>query len=165
MKIHYIREKTKDFLKNNKVKLQTLTAAILVAGSLVGCGTTNCNLNNTSDYITNSLVVTTTDDEKQIVKKITSPSCDDKSNKNHYHYRDVITGNYYSDSLECMVWHRAPVETIYPTYLEVQTVESLADYLTDEELSKLIKNKFTNDDYANLVVRIKFSTNEEVKTK
>lgn len=165
MEIHYLSEKAKDFLTNNKVKLQTLTAAILVAGTLVGCGTTNCNSSNMNDYITNSLVVTTTDGEKQIVKKITSPNCYDKSNKNHYHYRDVITGSYYSDSLECMIWHRAPVETIYPTYLEVQTVESLADYLTDEELSKLIKNEFTNDDYANLVVRIKFSTNEEVKTK
>lgn len=165
MEIHYLSEKAKDFLTNNKVKLQTLTAAILVAGTLVGCGTTNCNSSNMNDYITNSLVVTTTDGEKQIVKKITSPNCYDKSNKNHYHYRDVITRSYYSDSLECMIWHRAPVETIYPTYLEVQTVESLADYLTDEELSKLIKNEFTNDDYANLVVRIKFSTNEEVKTK
>lgn len=158
-------KKQKKYLTNNKVKLQTLTAAILVAGTLVGCGTTNSNSSNMNDYITNSLVVTTTDGEKQIVKKITSPNCYDKSNKNHYHYRDVITGSYYSDSLECMVWHRAPVETIYPTYLEVQTVETLADYLTDEELSKLIKNEFTNDDYANLVVRIKFSTNEEVKTK
>ena len=165
MEIHYLSEKAKDFLTNNKVKLQTLTAAILVAGTLVGCGTTNSNSSNMNDYITNSLVVTTTDGEKQIVKKITSPNCYDKSNKNHYHYRDVITGSYYSDSLECMVWHRAPVETIYPTYLEVQTVESLADYLTNEELSKLIKNEFTNDDYTNLVVRIKFSTNEEVKTK
>lgn len=165
MEIYYLSKKAKEIFKNNKVKLQTLTAAILVAGTLVGCGTTNSNSSNMNDYITNSLVVTTTDGEKQIVKKITSPNCYDKSNKNHYHYRDVITGSYYSDSLECMAWHRAPVETIYPTYLEVQTVESLADYLTDEELSKLIKNEFTNDDYANLVVRIKFSTNEEVKTK
>lgn len=165
MEIHYLSEKTKDFLKNNKVKLQTLTAAILVAGSLVGCGTTNCNLNNTSDYITNSLVITTTDGEKQIVKKISGINCDDKSNKNHYHYRDVITGNYYSDSLECMRYYKNFTDCAYPSYLEIQTVESLADYLTDEELSKLIKNEFTNDDYANLVVRIKFSTNEEVKTK
>lgn len=165
MEIHYLSEKAKEIFKNNKVKLQTLTAAILVAGTLVGCGQTNCNSNNMSEYITDSLVITTTDGEKQIVKKWDNWNCTDHSNKNHYHYRDVVTGNYYSDSLECMDNIGTGIKDTYPTYLEIQTVETLADYLTDEELSKLIKNEFTNDDYANLVVRIKFSTNEEVKTK
>jgi len=49
--------------------------------------------------------------------------------------------------------------------MDISNIESITDYLTDEEISKLLKSEFTNEDFANLVIRIKESEIKEVKTK
>lgn len=162
-KINFIGD-AREFFSKNKVRLKALAASMIIIGTLSGCGNNN-ESSSMEDYITDSLVITTTDGEKQIVKKIIGWNCSDASNKNHYHYRDAVTGSYYSDSLECMNYQKNKVEYAYPTYIEVQTIETLGDYLTSEEIAKLLKNEFTNEDYVNLILRIKSLPNEEVKTK
>ena len=148
-----------EFLRKNKVKLQSLVATILVTSSLVGCG-----VSEEPNPIENAIVITTTDGEKNIVRKVSKRNCNDYPNENHFHYMDLITGNFYSDSINCISsdytgWNE------YPIYREISNVESITDYLTDEEISKLLKSEFTNEDFANLVIRIKESEIEEVKTK
>lgn len=151
-----------EFLKKNKVRLQSLTAAVLVATTLVGCGKYNAKNN-----IDNALVITTESGEKTIVKKIERYNCDDKENRNHFHYIDIVTGNYYSDSQNCINrnFNDRMFSHDYPIYVSITNIESISDYLTSEEISKLLKGEFTNDDFAKLAVRIKESEVEEVKTK
>jgi len=72
-----------EFLRKNKVKLQSLAATVLVASSLVGCRTYE-----ESNPIENAIVITTADGEKNVVKKVYKRDCSDYQNENHFHYID-----------------------------------------------------------------------------
>ena len=156
-----------EFLKINKVRLQSLAAAVVVAGSLTGCAKDSAPVTDSSalgdKYINNSYVITNDAGEKNVVKIIRKTTCNDRHNPDHYHYFDVVTQSYYSDSDKCIEYSnelRAPVFVI-----NVTNVESIFDYLTKEEISKLMKNELSEDDCAEIIFRIKESKIEEVKTK
>jgi len=155
-----------DFLKKNKVRLQSLAAAVIVAGSLVGCSKeeTPVETSPAELYINNSIVITTDTGKKHIVKRIVKSGCDDPFNNQHYHYYDVVTKNYYSDSENCEQYlvHR---KSINPIFVNVTNIENIADYLTTDEFTKLMKDELSIDDCVQIVTRIKESEVEEVKTK
>lgn len=151
-----------DLLKKNKVRLQSLAAAVIVAGSLTGCEKDKPHT-PAEQYINNSIVITSNTGEKYIVRKIDKAGCDDRNNKNHYHYYDVITKSYYSDSEACKKY--TFFNDINPLNINVINTENIEDYLTVEEITKLMKDELSIDDCAEIIARIKESNVEEVKTK
>lgn len=155
-----------EFLKKNKIRLQSLAAAVIVAGSLTGCGKKDTTVSTTPAelYINNSIVITSATGKKHIVKKISQVGCNDKLNSKHYHYYDFVTNSFYSDSEICdsYVFNKKDVK---PIYVNITNTENIADYLTTEEITKLMKDELSIDDCAEIIARIKESEVEEVKTK
>lgn len=166
MKNLQFSDNAKEFFRNNKVRLQSLTAAVIIAGSLVGCGRKDTSVATTPAelYINNSLVITTDTGEKNIVRKIIKNGCDSPFSDEHFHYYDVITGNYYSDNETCLNFINNS-RNAFAIYLNITNIESIADYLNAEEITKLMNNELSIEDCVAIVTRIKESSIEEVKTK
>ena len=155
-------EKENKKVKKNKVRLQSLAAAVIVAGSLTGCEKDKPT--PVEQYINNSIVITTDTGKKYIVRKIDQEQITERLNAKHTHYYDVVTKEYYSDLETCnaFIYKR---KGIRPLYVNVSITENLVDYLTAEEYTKIMKDELSIDDCAEIIARIKESEIKEVKTK
>ena len=155
-----------NFLRKNKVRLQSLAAAVIVASSLTGCKEKNTIEPTTPAdiYVHDTVVITSDVGKKYIVKRITRVGCENPFSLEHYHYYDVVTKNYYSDDESCNNYAYRN-ESIIATYINVANIESISDYLTTEEITKLMKDELSIDDCTEIIIRIKESEKEKVKTK
>ena len=143
-------------LKIQKKKLMALALAGVIASTGSGCARNTGSLDGST--LANTKVITTTDGKIEIVRDIYKSSndryCKLYNDNTHHHYRDVISGNYYSDSESCEKYEHN-FRDIFPIVLDVASVESITDYLTPEEIAKSANGQLTEDDITNIILRIK----------
>ena len=139
----------KDFYCHNEAAIKELAKDIF---------SDNNDGNNKNDLFSGTIlqstsVITFEDGHKDIVKTI--GNCSDSQYK---HYMSVLTGDYIKD-ISCnendkkiMVYHSR----------SIVNEESIVNYLTSDEISKALDGKLSNDELANIIVRI-VGPQEEVK--
>lgn len=155
----------KNFFKQNKKRLKALAAAGLIAGSLAGCKKPSFQ-----EEIDNLYVIKSYNDENFGVVVENTP-CTNNIGTLHYHYHNIHNDAYYTtDGLACNtiktdLFHKA---VCTPILDELYYIEKMSDNLTEEEQMKLETDTFTEDDYTNLMFRIKFGVElkqENTKSK
>ena len=140
-----------DKIKNLKVRI----AALALSGAMVFTTLTGCAkksyLSNTD--LEEAKVITYEDGNKDVVKHegyCTSYSCDEKI------YRSIVTNEYIvNDNCKEQYYTPAPAFTShYLNHYNIDSIDSIASYLTTDEIIKAAKGELTDDDVFEILKRI-----------
>ena len=161
MKINKFKKNKTFKFRNTKLYkgLVVGTCALTLAATLAGCGQGPV----LKDSILDSAVVATVDGDKEILCKkhlynhiIYDESIENNVYVNHEHYVNVISGEWLADSEgNCVSGELSSGTTVYPRNVEITDIESITNYLTEEEYEKAMEGKFTKDDVIKVLIRIK----------
>ena len=122
--------------------------ATITLGSVSGCVDKGSLLSGTK---LEDAIVATVDGEKQVLRLI---SIGDNGDKGDNHYLNIETGEIITDSAECP-GHWNMGNFVNPRYTEVKDVRSISVYLTEEDLKKIVSEKFSDSDIIEIIARIK----------
>lgn len=118
------------------------------------------------DTILENAVVATVDGDIEILKEeyvykdhhICYYDENDKLD-NHKHYRNIVTGEWLADSQGyCDTVNTSTswsINNVNPRNADISNIESITNYLTEEEYQKAIKGELTEDDIIKIITRVK----------
>lgn len=92
--------------------------------------------------------------------------CINDKNPYHYHYQDVVSGEYLTNSENCytiLLEGSVAYEEAHPRYVHFTSIESISDYLTKEELQNA--ENLSEDDINEIVTRIMTNNEDKAKVK
>ena len=150
-------------LKNTKLFKGVVIGgcALMLTATLAGCGEKEPIL---KDTILDSAVVATVDGDKEVLRrvdfcshKVYSFDKESETNGYHEHYVNVISGEFlaYSDGNCYSGKIYSDGSTFYPRNVEITNIESITNYLTEEEYKKALDGKFTREDAIKVLAFIK----------
>lgn len=151
-----IKERVERKLKLTKTSFKKgaiITACTLSMMALSACGKKDSLLKGT--ILESAQVITYEDGTKDIVKIL-----EDCRKEKYHHYYSVITGEYIADSSCGKNCTSSKYEL---NRYEIETVESIVKYLTQEELTKAVESEIKKEDISKIISRVLTDTEEKEK--
>lgn len=140
-------------MKNLKVRVPAFLTAGTILFTMSGCGKKGAIL---EDTLLEKTFVATVDDDIAILKP--QSSGESVEINAHYHYFDVISGQWITDAEECVNKSVTEVGNI-------EKIGSIDSYLTEEEMLKAQNDELTDEDVVSILYRIKEKEEEKTKIK
>lgn len=144
-------------MKNLKVRVPAFLTAGTILFTMSGCGKKGAIL---EDTLLEKTFVATVDDDIAILKPQSSGEslCSVVEINAHYHYFDVISGQWITDAEECVNKYVTEVGNI-------EKIGSIDSCLTEEEMLKAQNDELTDEDVVSILYRIKEKEEEKTKIK
>lgn len=147
---------------NGALKLATyISIGSITAASLTGCSAKNNNNDNIlkGTILENTNVITLEDGSKDIAVAVDYCSTIDQCT----HYYSIISGEYFSD-VECEIkeYRISTFEHVIVKHYIITNEESIAKYLSADEIKKGINGELSNEDISTIITRI---TNQDTEIK
>lgn len=154
MKLNIINNLSK--MKNKKIAKRVIIGgcALALVSTLASCKEYKTEIN--SKTFLGNRVITFNDGTKDVAEIF------EHCNKgNHDHYKSLITGELYNGdncNFDVLENHR-----LY--HYDIKSDESIAKYMTTDELNNLMNGEISKEDLNTIVLRIQNITQEESTTK
>ena len=140
-------------------------SALTLATALSACGEEKQLIPILHDTILENAVVATVDGDIEVLKEeyvykdhhICYYDENDKLD-NHKHYRNIVTGEWLADSqgyCDTVITGTWAGNNVNPRNADISNIESITNYLTEEEYQKAIKGELTEDDIIKIITRVK----------